>query len=163
VDTYTSTENTARSRLFSTGEKIAATNFPLGVGFGRYASYPSRTSYSPVYYQYRLNDVYGLSPDYPAFIDDTSWPSVMGETGYGGLAIYIAGLAALIAALVGRIRGSARRTTWLPLAALSVLAVILVDSLGNPTLFSWLATATLAVVLGPALSVQAKTKEATTC
>jgi hypothetical protein len=40
VTTYTSSESTARSRLYQTGEKIAATNFPLGVGFGRFASYP---------------------------------------------------------------------------------------------------------------------------
>lgn len=159
VDTYTSTENTARSRLYSTGEKIAATNFPIGVGFGRYASYPSRTSYSPVYRQYRLNDVYGLSPEYPAFIDDTSWPSVMGETGYGGFAIYIAGLIALMVALARRIR-RAGRTQWLPLAALCALAAILVDSLGNPTLFSWLATATFALILGPALCARAEPQEA---
>src|SRR3954451_22726996 len=147
VDTYTSTENTARSRLYKTGEKIASSNFPLGVGFGRYASYPSQTTYSPVYRQYRLNDVYGLSPDYPAFIDDTSWPSVMGETGYGGLAVYVAGLLALIAALVRRIRRPGHKVAWLPLAALCALAAVLVDSLGNPTLFSWLATATLALIL----------------
>ena len=151
VDTYTSNENTARSRLYRTGEQIAATNFPIGAGFGRFASYPSRTTYSPVYYEYRLNDVYGLSPEYPAFIDDTSWPSVIGETGYGGFAFYSAGLAALLWALAARLRKAGRKGGWLPLAAICAVAVTLVDSLGNPTLFSWLATVTLALILGPAL------------
>ncbi len=152
VNTYTSSESTARSRLYQTGEEIAATKFPLGVGFGRYASYPSRTSYSPVYYKYRLNDVYGLSPEYPAFIDDTSWPSVMGETGYGGFACYVAGLLALVWGIVRRLKRFGRKGGWLSLAALCAIAVTLVDSLGDPTLFSWLGTATLALILGPALS-----------
>lgn len=160
LNTYTSSENTARSRLYQAGEEIAATNFPLGVGFGRYASYPSRTSYSPVYYQYRLNNVYGLSPEYPAFIDDTSWPSVLGETGYGGFACYVAGLLALVWTIVGSQRRSRHTDPWLPLAALCAIAVILVDSLGNPTLFSWLATATLALILGPALCRDVKLKKA---
>lgn len=159
VDTYTSNENTARSRLYRTGEEIAATNFPIGVGFGRFASYPSRTSYSPVYYEYRLNDVYGLSPEYPAFIDDTSWPGVIAETGYGGFACYVAGLLTLIWALVVRLRRQGRKNGWLPLAALCAIAAIVVDSLGDPTLFSWLGTATLALILGPALCRDVRSSE----
>lgn len=159
VDTYTSNESTARSRLYRTGEKIAATNFPIGVGFGRFASYPSRTSYSPVYYEYRLNDVWGLSPEYPAFIDDTSWPSVLAETGYAGFACYVAGLLALIWALGARLRRLGRKGGWLPLAALCAIAAVVVDSLGDPTLFSWLGTATLALILGPALCREARSGE----
>lgn len=152
VTTYASSESSARSRLYLAGEEIAAAHFPLGVGFGRFASYPSRTNYSPVYYQYRLNDVYGLGPEYPEFIDDTSWPSVLGETGYGGFACFVAGLMVLIWALCRRLRRYGRDFSWLPLAALCAVAAILVDSLGDPTLFSWLATSTLALILGPALS-----------
>jgi hypothetical protein len=152
VDTYTSTESSARSRLYRTGEDIAASNFPIGVGFGRFASYPSRTNYSPVYYQYRLNDVFGLGPDYPAFIDDTSWPSVLGETGWGGFAFYVGGLLALIGTVIARLRRFTGADRWLPLAALCAIAAVLVDSLGDPTLFSWLGAATLALILGPVLA-----------
>jgi hypothetical protein len=151
ISTYTSSKETPRARLYTTGEKIADNNFPLGVGFGRYASYPSRIYYSPVYYQYGLSKVYGLSPTYPNYIDDTSWPSVIGETGYAGFASYLAGLIVLALALLSRLRRASSDVKWVPLAALCSLAVLLVDSLGDPTLFSWLATATLAIVLGPAL------------
>lgn len=101
---YTSSETSARARLYTTGEQIAADNFPLGVGFGRFASYASRLYYSPVYYEYGLSRVYGLSPTYPKFIDDTSWPSVIGESGYGGAVVYVIGLIVLIFAAVGRLR-----------------------------------------------------------
>lgn len=155
ISTYASSESTARSRLYSVGEKIANDNFPLGVGFGRFASYPSRIYYSPVYQQYNLNLVYGLSREYPKFIDDTSWPAVIGETGYGGFAIYVVGLGLLCLSIVRRIRrgAAAGAREWVPLAALCSVGVLLVDALGDPTLFSWLATTTFAMVLGPALIV----------
>jgi hypothetical protein len=154
VSTYSSLESTPRAKLYSAGERIAANNFPFGIGFGRFASYPSRLYYSPVYQEYGLNHVWGLSRIYPKFIDDTSWPSVIGETGYGGFLIYMLGIIALIAALVQRIRVVADPAMrWIPLSALCALAVLLVDSLGDPTLFDWVATTTFAMVLGPALSV----------
>jgi hypothetical protein len=149
--TYASSESSARSRLYKAGEQIATANFPFGVGFGRFASYPSRLNYSPVYYQYRLNRVYGLSPSYRNFIDDTSWPSVIGETGYGGFVAYCAGLVALILAMIRCIRRVPIRSRWIPLGALCTVAVIVVDSLGDATLFAWLATTMLAMVVGPTL------------
>lgn len=151
ISTYAASETSARARLYTTGERIAADNFPLGAGFGRFASYPSRRYYSPVYYQYELSSVYGLSRAFPKFIDDTSWPSVIGETGYGGFIIYLVGIVFIILALVRRLRTATAAMKWVPLAALCAIAALLVDSLGDPTLFDWLATTTFAMILGPAL------------
>lgn len=153
ISTYTSSETTARGRLYATGGLIARENFPLGVGFGRFASYPSRIYYSPVYYQYGLGSVYGLAPKGPDFIDDTSWPTVIGETGFGGFLIYIVGIIVLILSLVSRLRATAGTLKWVPLAALCAMAVILVNSLGGPTLFDWLATTSFAMIFGPAMLV----------
>jgi hypothetical protein len=153
ISTYTSSETSARSRLYSTGEQIAAEDFPFGVGFGRFASYPSRLYYSPVYYQYKLSTVWGLSPTYPNFIDDTSWPSVIGETGYGGFAVYIVGLLVLILASFRTLRTATSETRWIPLAVLCAIAVLLVDSLGDPTLFEWISATMFAMILGPMLIV----------
>jgi hypothetical protein len=152
VTHYTSSsETSARGLLYSTGERIAKDNFPLGVGFGRFASYPSRVYYSPVYVQYELNNYYGLSRTFPDFIDDTSWPSVIGETGYGGLVCYLVGILLLILAVIKSLREATGEMRFMPLAALCAIAVLLVDSLGDPTLFDWLATTTFAMILGPAL------------
>jgi hypothetical protein len=149
--TYTSSETTARSRLYGVGDRIADDNFPFGAGFGRFASYPSRLYYSPIYYQYELNRVYGLSPTYPDFIDDASWPSVIGETGYAGFAFYVIGLIMLILAGIRRLRTLPSEVRWVPLATLCMIAVFLVDSLGGATLFAWLATTMLAMIFGPML------------
>jgi hypothetical protein len=153
VSTYSSLETTPRAKLYSTSELIAKKDFPFGVGFGRFASYPSRLYYSPVYQEYGLNVVFGLSPSYPKFIDDTSWPSVIGETGYGGFAIYLIGLLMLLGAIVRALQRASSTKKWLPLAALCAFSVLLVDSLGDPTLFDWAATTTFALILGPALVV----------
>jgi type III secretory pathway component EscS len=151
VSTFASSETTARARLYTTGEHIATDDFPLGVGFGRYASYMSRLDYSPIYYQYGLSSIYGLSQARPDYIDDTSWPSVIGETGFGGLAIYLAGLVVVVLAIVKSLRAARGETRWVPLAALCAMAALLVDSLGDPTLFDWVPITTLALILGPAL------------
>jgi hypothetical protein len=151
TSTFTSSETTARARLYITSEHIAADNFLLGAGFGRFASYASRLYYSPVYQQYGLNSVWGLSRKYPKFIDDTSWPSVIGETGYGGLVIYLLGLILVISAVIRRLRTTTAVTRWAPLATLCAIAAFLIDSLGDPTLFDWVAVATLAMILGPTL------------
>jgi len=151
VNTYTSTDTSARSRLYSTGEQIASESFPLGLGFGRFASYMSHAHYSPAYYKYRLSRIYGLSPQHPNFIEDTSWPSVFGETGYGGAAFYVGGFLVLVFSFGQRLLSWPARLKWLPLAALCCVAVLVLDSLGDPALFSWLATTTIAIVAGPIL------------
>jgi len=151
ISTYASSETSVRARLYTVGEQIALDDFPLGVGFGRFASYPSRLFYSPTYYQYGLSSVYGLSRSFPNYIDDTSWPSVIGETGYGGFAIYLIGLMLLVVAVVRRLRAPTEATQWMSLAALCAMAVLLIDSLGDPTLFDWLAVTTLAMILAPVM------------
>jgi hypothetical protein len=145
-------KTTARADLYRVGVAIADDNFPLGVGFGRYASDTSRTHYSTVYDEYHLNGIYGLERSYPNYIDDTSWPSIMGETGYAGLLVYIFGLVVLVLALYRRFRASANGRDWLPLAGLCAIAVMIVDSLGAPTFFEWRAVTAVALLLGPALA-----------
>jgi hypothetical protein len=148
---FTTTATSARARLYAVGGQIATDNFPLGAGFGRFASYPSRLHYSPVYEQYGLSSVWGLSRVFPSFIDDTSWPSVIGETGYAGLAAYAFGLVILLLTIVRRLRTVEREMKWVPLAAICTLGVIVIDSLGDPTLFAWVPTISFALILGPAV------------
>ena len=137
VSVYTSSATTIRGQLYATSERVALDEFPLGVGFGRFGSYPSRLHYSAVYDEYGVSSVYGLSRSHPQYIDDTSWPSVLGETGYAGLGAYVAAIALVIWSLIGRVRTVPLEMRWMPLAGLCALAVILTDSLGSPALFVW--------------------------
>jgi hypothetical protein len=75
----------ARIALYSTSVLIARDDFPFGAGLGRYGSGVSRDPYSPVYAQYGLDKIDGLSPTHSSFVSDTFWPRILGETGVIGL------------------------------------------------------------------------------
>lgn len=85
---YFGDTTSARYLLQSTSMQIAQSLFPFGSGFGTYASYMSGEYYSPLYYLYGLSGVYGLSPDYHAFVSDSFWPTVIGQFGFSGLALF---------------------------------------------------------------------------
>lgn len=77
--------NGARGYLYLTGYKIAKDYFPLGSGFGTFGSFISRRFYSPLYYEYGISSIWGLSPSMPSYIADTYWAMIMGETGFIGV------------------------------------------------------------------------------
>lgn len=78
----------ARKELLNTSVIIAKDNFPIGTGFGTFGSYYSGENYSPVYYKYSLNKVYGLSPQYHYYISDSFYPMILGQFGFFGLILY---------------------------------------------------------------------------
>jgi hypothetical protein len=79
----------ARNALHLASFDIAIDRFPLGVGLGRFGGWVSSLYYSPVYYEYGLNNVYGLSEDNPAFIQDAFWPHVLGQLGFVGTGLFL--------------------------------------------------------------------------
>lgn len=91
IDRYISVDymDSARKALYHTGFTIGLHDFPLGEGFGRFGSWMARIDYSPVYYEYGLERVYGLSPDDPKWATDTYWPSIIGEVGILGTILFI--------------------------------------------------------------------------
>lgn len=79
----------ARSLLTITGFKIAADYFPFGLGWGSFASYYSGVNYSTAYYLYGLNTHGEIGENTKAFLMDTYWPSVLGETGWIGCILIV--------------------------------------------------------------------------
>ncbi|MFY0782322.1 hypothetical protein AB1K18_18880 [Peribacillus simplex] len=77
--------NEARGVLLRTSIEIAKDNFPFGVGLGLFGSHASRLNYSPLYYQYGLSNLWGLSPLYSMFVTDSYWAMIIGEYGFFGL------------------------------------------------------------------------------
>lgn len=85
--------NAARSALYIVGLKIMFEYFPLGTGFGTFASSISGEYYSPLYSKYGIANTSGLqlSEGYP-YIADTYWPYIFGQFGIFGLLVYIRAL-----------------------------------------------------------------------
>jgi hypothetical protein len=123
-----------RTALYAASLAIARDHAPLGAGLGRFGSPMSRSVYSPLYEEYRLNLVFGLSQNNPKAVTDTFWPMLLGETGPIGAAAYAVFLGVILAQL-WRAAGTAftRADRALFLASLMVLVLGLVDSLAAPT------------------------------
>mgnify|MGYP004454152561 FL=1 len=89
INTYFLQIESARKGLSEKAITIANDYFPTGAGFGTYASYSSRVSYSNLYYKYGLNLYHGLSENFPAFITDVYWPMILGQFSWIGLILFI--------------------------------------------------------------------------
>jgi hypothetical protein len=111
----------ARLALYLTSIDVARDHFPLGAGLGRYGSPLSRTSYSPIYYEYGLNFVYGLGWEHTTYITDTFWPQILGEAGVLGLLAY-----ALFIGAIGRSLWRATRLLGTPFSYAFALATWMV-------------------------------------
>lgn len=100
---YFGSASTARGALTLTSLEVASDYFPLGTGFGSFGSYMSRVYYSPIYYSYGLNKIYGLMNLSGAdlFISDTFWPMVLGQTGVLGMFCYIGTLVVIYRKIEG--------------------------------------------------------------
>jgi hypothetical protein len=145
--------NQARVRLYVGSFEITQDHFPLGVGLGRYGSWMSRVEYSPVYVEYGLSEVRGLSPDNSKFATDTFWPQVLGEVGAFGVVAYVVFLAS-IGIAVWRVSRDDWLSPWLRafcLGAGMVLVQTLVESLASSMFHSpprvYLVMASLGAVL----------------
>jgi hypothetical protein len=92
IDRYITIDYTksARKALYLFGFVIAWSEFPFGVGFGRYGSWTAREYYSPIYMEYGMDKIYGLYSMDPKWATDTYWPSVMGEVGIIGTLVLLA-------------------------------------------------------------------------
>lgn len=82
-------DESARSALTKTSVRIMLDYFPIGTGFGTFGSNVAAQYYSPVYYEYGLNVIYGLTKKRPSFASDTFWPIIIGQTGLVGTVCYV--------------------------------------------------------------------------
>lgn len=78
----------ARFVLYITSGSIFIDYLPFGSGLASFATHASRIDYSPVYSEYGIDHVWGLSKSYSAFIADTYYPS-LAQFGVVGVLLYI--------------------------------------------------------------------------
>lgn len=126
-------EDTPRDVLYLRSIEIASDFFPFGAGLGRYGSYISKVYYSPIYEQYGISHIVGLSEDVSSFIADTFWPMVAGETGWFGAVLYFTILVVFLVSVAGFIK----RTTdslvrAFHLGTLMILVESMIESIAQP-------------------------------
>lgn len=81
-------ESFARPVLYFVSGQILIDYIPFGSGLASFATYASYANYSDTYYQYGINNVWGLSPSMPDFICDAFYAE-LAQFGFVGIALFI--------------------------------------------------------------------------
>lgn len=79
----------ARPATYETGIKIMFKDYiPFGSGLGSFGTAAAAKEYSPLYYKYQLNTIWGLDPSNPMFLADAFYPT-LAEYGIVGLFFFL--------------------------------------------------------------------------
>lgn len=79
----------ARPLTYETGMKIMFHDYiPFGSGLGSFGTAAAAKEYSPLYYKYQLDNVWGLNPENPMFLADAFYPT-LAEFGLVGLFFFL--------------------------------------------------------------------------
>jgi hypothetical protein len=147
----TDNDSFARSRLVQTGFMLGNHYLPIGTGFGTFGTHMSGVYYSPLYYQYGLATVHGLTPRNPSFLSDTFWPAIVGQFGWIGLITFAL---ILILAYISLKRRSADRDVFV--AVLTLFFYLMISSTSEAAFFNPYAVylaLIMALILGRAKKV----------
>jgi hypothetical protein len=132
----------ARAMLTLAGPFVAWDHFPFGSGWATFGSAFSAEPYSPVYGMYRMAGIWGLSPDSPAFVSDTYWPMILGQTGFFGFAGFLVALTVFVKKILNM-----KDSLGAYAAGLLILAQLLISSTSESALANPLAVP-MAMLLG---------------
>ena len=81
------TDLLARLALYYYSLDVFRDFIPFGSGFASYATFASGEYYSPLYSQYGIDMIWGLSKDYHPFVTDTYYPA-LAEFGIVGVVLF---------------------------------------------------------------------------
>lgn len=144
----------ARSVLTRTAFQVAQEYFPLGTGFGTYASSEAAKHYSPVYVQYgflQIPELDGVGKD---FLSDTFWPILLGQSGVFGTVAYTAALLQVFQAL----QRAFRTSTGAYAAGMFLFLYLLISSTSEPAFHNAVAVP-LAMVAGGILAMETNSRK----
>ena len=88
IEYYFQNDQTARYNLLYYGFITLFNCFPFGSGFATYGSAIASEYYSPLYWQYGFNNIWGLAPGGDSFSNDGLWGEVLGQFGLFGTIIF---------------------------------------------------------------------------
>ena len=165
----------ARSVMLLTSFVIMKDYFPIGTGFGTYASAEAAKNYSPVYVRYGFNNYWELrdvrdventlrlirenswlteqyqqNPDVAnrmTYFSDTFWPIIFGQTGVLGTLAYLLALGVIVKCCMA----VEKFDRYAYVGALFVITYLLISSAAEPAFHNSVAIP-LAIVVGIVLA-----------
>lgn len=79
----------ARPATYETGMTIMFRDYiPFGSGLGSFGTAAAAKEYSPLYFKYHMDEIWGLSPENPMFLADAFYPT-LAEFGIVGLFFFL--------------------------------------------------------------------------
>ncbi|MBC1434928.1 hypothetical protein HB848_06215 [Listeria rocourtiae] len=140
---FLGTDGEARGVLLDTSLTIASEHAPFGAGLGMFGSNASRLNYSPLYEQYGISRVWGLTQENPNFVTDSYWAMIIGELGYLGMFFIIVIIGYILWLLYKEIVGSTYQIKFLiflPIVYALMTSPIDTVLVSNTSIFLVLAT-----------------------
>ncbi len=126
-------ESFARPVLYATGGLILLDYFPFGSGLASFASFASSQNYSTLYYEYGINNVWGLSEDFGDFICDAYYPC-LAQFGIVGIVLFALVFIKIYHHLRALIRHDAIRYKYPFIVGSMAIVFILIENIAG-TLF----------------------------
>lgn len=123
-DNYLYDENFIRARMMRDSFKIANQLFPLGSGFGSFASDAARKAHSILY------SVYNYSLD-SKFLTDTFWPIVIAQCGWIGLIAFCT----VIEMMMKSVFNVLKQDRWIFCSSCSIMLYLLIATSGESAFF----------------------------
>lgn len=150
---YVNFRESIRLRLTEDSVYLANKFFPLGTGFGSYASSMAAQYYSKLYIKLGYLKIWGMGRD-SGFLSDTFWPIVIAQTGWFGTAAFALAIIELIMFIIK----SAKKDVIFFWIAISYVLYDLISSLAAPAFFYPAAMAPY-MLLGMMVSIMEFPKE----
>ena len=127
VREYLQNPDWARSAISINSLDIAKNHLPFGSGFGTFGTWISGVNYSPLYFNYDMQTIWGLAPDYYNFVSDTFWPMILAQFGFIGLII----MGYIIVKIYTDIKDN--ENIYYYLGQMTILAYLITASIGEPS------------------------------
>lgn len=124
---YFTNETQTRSALLRYGIVTMKEYFPIGSGFGTYASDVAKTHYSPLYTQYGFLNIYGMGKTHTNFLNDNYWPMIIGQFGVIGTILMISILVLLYREMIKVVLNN----RYLYFSTLCMMAFMVVSSIAS--------------------------------
>lgn len=150
-------ESFARPVLYATGGLILVDHFPFGSGLASFASYASAENYSSLYYEYGINNVWGLSQENNEFICDAYYPT-LAQFGIVGIILFLFLFIWIYKKLRLLIRTNASKYKYHFIVGTLSICFLLIESVGGT--FFVQTSGMLAMILIGFTSSQAKQEDA---
>lgn len=127
---YTNVRESIRLRLTEDSVKLANKYFPMGTGFGSFASSMAAQHYSKLYVNLGYLRIWGMGRR-SRYLSDTFWPIVIGQTGWFGTAAFSLAIIQLLIYILK----SAKKDVVFFWVAISIVLYDLISSLAAPAFF----------------------------